>query len=417
MTSYLRRLKGRMAMKLAARRTLASAEQALALKTGKKTHFRVRQSFHGMTFRCEVRGDGERSPRSVIVKRVRLLGSQRYDPSDTDPPSPAFRLFNDWAGLEFLSGLAEERLAPRLIAADRKLGYLVMEDVGQDDLGNVLQQGNLGRAETAAHQLASTLGRIHVASLGRRSDFEAIRNRLGPQPPQRHKLPCTEEWFAKMSSDLLTDLAALRVEPLPGFESELAEVAAAISQPGPFLAYTHGDPCPDNLRLADSEAVLIDFEFGRFRHVMTDAVFPRMLFPPTGGQVHRLPDALVDDMESLYRAELVKGCPAAADDLVFRKAILDACAFWLMKLAITLKQPDGSPNPHSLIESDRSLGGASARRVLLAQLAVFAKTAEECDGYPALHDTFLRLRTSLGRLWGTREEDLPLFRSFQRGGA
>ena len=52
-----------------------------------------------------------------------------------------------------------------------------------------------------------------------------------------------------------------------------------MENPGPFHAYIHGDPCPDNVFFIDGEMLLIDFEFGRFGHALRDALYGRMPFP------------------------------------------------------------------------------------------------------------------------------------------
>ena len=33
-------------------------------------------------------------------------------------------------------------------------------------------------------------------------------------------------------------------------------------------------------------------------------------------------------MEIAYRAELAKGCPEAADDTLFFRSVVEACAYW-----------------------------------------------------------------------------------------
>jgi tRNA A-37 threonylcarbamoyl transferase component Bud32 len=102
---------------------------------------------------------------------------------------------------------------------------------------------------------------------------------------------------------------------------ELEALMASMSESGPFLAYTHGDPCPDNCLLSDSRVCLVDFEVAGFRHVLIDGVYGRIHFP-TGWCVNRIEQRIVQQMELAYRAELVKGCPEAADDVQFYHAIV-----------------------------------------------------------------------------------------------
>jgi hypothetical protein len=44
-----------------------------------------------------------------------------------------------------------------------------------------------------------------------------------------------------------TLIEALGVLPGPGFLQELREMGKTIVNPGPFLVYNQGDPCPDNI--------------------------------------------------------------------------------------------------------------------------------------------------------------------------
>lgn len=64
-----------------------------------------------------------------------------------------------------------------------------------------------------------------------------------------------------------------------GFHKEIEAVLASTSEPGPFTAFTHGDPCPDNCADTGSEVKLFDFELGGFRHALPDATYARIMFP------------------------------------------------------------------------------------------------------------------------------------------
>lgn len=63
------------------------------------------------------------APASVIVKRAAVSNDERYDANATAFPAPAWRLFNDWAGLQFLSIVAPfDPLAPPCTEAIGTLG-------------------------------------------------------------------------------------------------------------------------------------------------------------------------------------------------------------------------------------------------------------------------------------------------------
>jgi len=65
--------------------------------------------------------------------------------------SPAWRLFNDWAGAELLSSLPNELpLASRFYCGNRALGFIVIEDLGEgESLIDILLGDSVGRAKAA----------------------------------------------------------------------------------------------------------------------------------------------------------------------------------------------------------------------------------------------------------------------------
>src|SRR5262249_17518841 len=130
---------------------------------------------------------------------------------------------------------------------------------------------------------------------------------------------------------ILGDVTALLdVVPEPAALEDLAAVIAELTDPGPFLAYTHGDPCPDNDLLVDGALKLVDFEFGAYRHALIDGVYGRICFP-TCWCVNRLPSSVAQEMEAAYRTALSQSCPAAADDRAFAHGIVAACVYWALR--------------------------------------------------------------------------------------
>src|SRR5262245_61745736 len=84
---------------------------------------------HSKVSRFPVLEGPQGAPKSVIVKQVIAVGSEIYSPDS--PDGPARRLFNEWAGLQFLtetSGGASP--TPRFYAGDRDQGLLAFEDLG-----------------------------------------------------------------------------------------------------------------------------------------------------------------------------------------------------------------------------------------------------------------------------------------------
>ena len=77
--------------------------------------------------RFAVREGPGSAPASVIVKRARVWEGQSYDPDSTDLRAPSAHLFNDWAGLQFLSQVAgDASIAPQFYGGDRAAGLFVL---------------------------------------------------------------------------------------------------------------------------------------------------------------------------------------------------------------------------------------------------------------------------------------------------
>ena len=268
------------------------------------------------------------APTSVVVKQV--LGDERaaYDPRNTDPDSPAWRLLNDWAGAEFLSQVADDASpGPRFYGGDRAAGFIVLEDLGMGKtLADLLLGVDAPHAEAALMSFSATLGRMHAITLGKSGTYTSARRALG-KGAQRPSASLAD--FDVRVRRFKRGCEALSVALPPSLEDELRLVGTTMRTPGAFLAYTHGDPCPDNALYSGGVVRLVDFEFGGFGHALLDAVYGRMPFP-TCWCVNRLPAMIPAEMEAAYRAELVKGCPQAGDDAFFYPALVEACAWWMI---------------------------------------------------------------------------------------
>lgn len=124
------------------------------------------------------------APASVIAKGWRSWNEMKYDPESDIPRSPSMRLFDDWAGLQFLNKvMGKVSPAPYFIAGDREAGYFIMEDIGtgQNPADGLLGSDPvLAKAQMVA--LAAALGRMHAATAGRKIDFEQLRSGFGPLP-------------------------------------------------------------------------------------------------------------------------------------------------------------------------------------------------------------------------------------------
>ncbi len=405
--------------------TLAAVERVLAARFGGPVRLSLGpQTLSGGSedrshvWRCLVlAGAPAGAPASVIVKGVIVKGVEGYDARDAAWNSPAWRLFNDWAGGQFLSGLAShESLTPVFLGGDKTSGVIVLEDLLEDlgaapngeTLADVLLGNDATRAENGLVVLARTLGRVHAATAGRAADFARLRNRLAPfdRPdatylglPVGDALRTLPEAFAA---------APFGLAPPPGLDAEIARITGTLQNPGPFLVYTHGDPCPANAYLsADGRLRLLDWEFGAFRHALLDGVYGRVPFA-TCSFLGRLPAALPARMEAAYRTELARcGVPEAGDDTIFFHAAACACAFWTLAYW---------PAWHlsEVVAHDVQWGRTTIRQRLVHRLETLAGTLGSLQHLPAVAAFARAAGERLRARWaGEGLADLPLYPAFR----
>lgn len=364
---------------------------------------------------------------SVIVKQMRtfhtsVAGAISY-------PAAAWRFFNDWAGLQFVSqAVGDDSCSPHFYAGDHARGFFVIEDLHPTSpLSTLLAGQDASATADALVQLARVLGKLHAQTCGKEARCAALRSQLasleaswGWVPPWQRapaayrrllatlEEPVRRQGFAsyRWMPAVLRQVTTAFSIPLPTqAEAELERVVKALSAPGPFGAYTHGDPCPDNCLLQHQTLKLIDFENGAFRHALLDAVYGRMLFP-TCWQVGQLPHRLVQQMEAAYRAELVQGCPEAANETRFSQELVHACAYWVLLLC--------QFNTLSLLlRRDQRWGPATMRQRVLARFAQFAQTTAEFSYLETLGQVFAALASHLQGQWPAEATQLPLYAAFR----
>jgi tRNA A-37 threonylcarbamoyl transferase component Bud32 len=153
---------------------------------------------------------------------------------------------------------------------------------------------------------------------------------------------------------------------------DLGRAIGAYDDPGPMLAFSHGDPAPSNTLLrADGRAVLVDFEYAGNRHRGYDLAAWYVLCP--------LAPHLLDALHAGYGRE-VEG--------------LDALIVWRAVQVVGM-------NRTALLDADREFApGWPARASLLTALR---RGGEHEPGLLPLHD-------ALARRWPDSADRLPEWR-------
>ncbi len=382
---------------------IAMAEHLLSDRFGNPVCFGngidLSTSKRSLVYRFPIVEGSHEMTTSVIVKVVNPTEKAPYDPASAD--TPAWTLFNEWAALQFLQQvLGADGLAPRLYAADRTAGMLIIEDLGE---GKRLDQFLLGNDAQAAEQalldFAIVHGRLHTLTMQHSEEFAHLRESLGPGVWLRDDGRYT--WIADVFHTAVT---TLDIAPLAGVEEELEHVKEALAQPGPFRSFIQGDSCPDNCLYTPKGLYLIDFEGAIVSHALREGLYGRMHFP-TCWCVYRLPDMVIERMEQVYRTELVKGCPAAADDALYYRAVVDVCAFWIMDGFRTFSLS-------KLLQQDRWIIAASDRQRFMTRATIFVRTAEHFGYLPALCGTMRSMLERLHALWGIDETAMAYYPAF-----
>lgn len=368
---------------------------------------------HTPTIRFPLLGAPSDAPASVIVKYVGGY-RQHFDAADADAARAAHRLSNEWAGVQFLDGAMRDSgqppVSPRCFGGDHAVGLVVFEDLGEGEcLADLLQGNDPARAEACLLAYATALGRMHAATAGREQEYQRLRRTLGFADPARGSGPSDgrheeKSWLTGDVEEFRQGCAGLGLLLPPAFDEGVQAVAAAMEPRGLFLAFTPSDSCPDNHRFTGGQVRLFDFEGSTFRHALFDAAYARVPFP-TCWCVNRLPEELVPRFEAVYRAELAKGCPEAADDMIFGQAMVAACAFWTIATI-------GGSLPRTLLEDSR-WGIATVRQRHLLRLETLATATQQFGYLEPLGAVARQLRARLGDLWPM--EAMPLYPAFRSG--
>lgn len=125
----------------------------------------------------------------------------------------------------------------------------------------------------------------------------------------------------------------------------------------------------------------------------------------TWGCTKRIPARLYSRLEKSYQAELAKGYREAADDNLFRTAMIFAAARWNIFHTIW-RVPDALP-------ADRARGATSLRQQVIAWLGAFSDMTDEFDQLPALGSSARRLQSRLKAWWPPETHMIPYYFAFR----
>lgn len=350
--------------------------------------------------RWEVIQSPANAPSTVVVKRAVQEEDHKFG-AET-------HFFNEWAGLKFLEQCFEEAgdlPLPHFIAADAGARMIIMQDIGSGiGLEDYLLGDNPDDAANALISMWTMFGRIHATTCGRQEQYYAIRDTLTP----REAAESDGDRAKSFAEAVAGGLAHFGITPPSQYIQEMEDLLDARFADGPFRAFVHGDACPDNIQWIDSRPMTYDLGFSSMCNVAHEMAFPRMAFN-TCFYRNRTPPGVLDRVESAYRNELSKGCPAALDDKQFWRQMSAGCAYSSMHFL-------SRPNDIKWVEwqfKEAKLGRFGGMQHILTRLDGFVNVCETHAVYPVIGEIAAALALNIrGRLPADFLE-MPVYPAFR----
>ncbi len=378
-------------------RCIFAAEAALDRTIGHKHSVSVTERLdkgkRSIILRAVATGrSGRRTP--IIIKAVRAP-DHHAPPAFTRIPIGFAR---EWAAIGHLHRAGGNH-APAMLAGDREGGLLVLEDLGSEHLSLAapLTGSDAAQAEHALTQSAATFGRMHADTACAIREYINFFQQEFPAMPPPAMLGYS--WI---------DTGRKRMIQYTGDDSvpsgELDFVRERIRCPGPWLALTHGDGCPDNIMLVGNTARLIDFEAARPGHSLLDLVSRRLAFPSCWC-AGRTPAEISTRTETVYRNELARTVPQALDDRMFATEFATVSVAWLMR-SVGRRLTD-------CLDRDRQWGLCGTRSRLLWHLEATIDLTGRADILPGFRRTATKWLQDLRTRWH-RSSPVPLYPAFTR---
>ena len=290
------------------------------------------------------------------------------------------------AALGYVNGI-DSSLAPRLAWATDDL--FAVEDLGHGRwLWDLLRAGD-PRAADAYRDFARVMARLHTSTVGMTDRWNDARRRAGlaPADPDPEAIDVSRwEWN-------LSAFEAVGIDARPSAQVDLDRVRSTLTRPGPFLAFSNGDPGANNFVATDGGGRLIDFEYARCRHALVDAACLHVQHSVWMTIADPTPFGVVN----VYRTELAKHIPEAEDDALFFDGIAGAAAMRAVQRLQRFAKLDARPE------------GDESRRQMVATLDAARTTLA---GYRVLSDLggwLEDVAATLRRRWPDADVAFPAF--------
>lgn len=307
------------------------------------------------------------SPVTLIAKSLRVLPSGLRGEQS--------RILNEYTALEFVGGV-DQTLAPRLLAADATRGVVLLEDLAPlRPLNELLVEGD-NRGHEGLRLFATRMARLHALTKNGYDEYYQRRVELGPTDTSRDARLVLGEW-----DWTLPDLADCGFRASASAQDEIREAEQLLCEPGPFKAFSNGDPGLHNFMTDGTSGRIIDWEDACFRHVLHDA---SCLWVPNSVWM-TIADPVELGLDAIYRDALSEAIPQAKT-AAYDEALAAACIARAADRFMRFRLLDGRPPGHE------------SRAQIIFTLEAAARSADHLKAFPHLsawaHDVaaFLRAR-------------------------
>ena len=288
---------------------------------------------------------------------------------------------------------------PRLLAYNAEASLMIVEDLAPDEsylLGNILMQGDYTKAEAALLELQRTIAHVHGMTAGLQPEYQRIRAQFPDHAPSPHRANRIEEGL----HELAATLASLSISPSPGFQAEFEEILSTMTDPGPFLTFTHGDLTPANVFYINGNIRMFDLEAHGFRHCLLDGSFGVLRYLHSLW-ARQIPLDLRQQLTNVYHDTLSTHIPETSDVTTFNKHLGASAAGWLAGLCHFIER---------VWSDDHTWGRSTLRERILAGLVHFALLDQDIAAFNAFAETMATLHQHLRREWPGVE--MPFYPAF-----
>lgn len=323
-----------------------------------------------LILRCQVEPSPKGIPESIIIKQMSTdpASHKRIETSQTSR--------NEQAVLQMMTNLSSSaKPGPIYYSSDPLTGLLIFEDLGDyPTLQDVLYGQDFHQAKEAVVQYGHYLAKMQLAARNQVEIYTTNLRGLGGR-----QLRDVLGWDLRdYLSDLRAYLGFFKIEVSDEFDQAIHNLAQSIQSPGPFYTLSHCDAGPHNIMILPDQPILIDFEQACFQHGFVDLVQARMAFP-TAGLGCRSSPIVIEQMERVYRDELVKHIPEVADDQLYERALVEACAQTVMTMFVEM----GQGGLAQFLDTNKSIPTANFRiQRMITFLHAFLQAAESLNQLP-----------------------------------